>query len=294
MDDTTTDTLKRAGSGAATGAAYGGVPGALVGAGVSVLGPLVAKGLGSMFGLDQPSGPEQEALARLKNQASGATQSPAQLMLASQRAKTQQTLASLAARGTAQQQAGNVRAAMQAAPEIQQQQAGQLAALRAHEMAQAQQQLAQMQASMGANDRKYMQGLIGAGVSGAAGAGAMAMTQSPEVVKKVAAVPKPAVPVQAAAVPAAVPAPAAAPAAVPAPAEMPASGGRALRDQNIGAGIGYRAPQGEQDTLLLGQPNVKTKGGRLQARGQGLAAYLTNGTLGRAGDMTLTPPFLGY
>ena len=284
MDDTTTDTLKRAGSGAATGAAYGGVPGALVGAGVSVLGPLVAKGLGSMFGLDQPSGPEQEALARLKNQASGATQSPAQLMLASQRAKTQQTLASLAARGTAQQQAGNVRAAMQAAPEIQQQQAGQLAALRAHEMAQAQQQLAQMQASMGANDRKYMQGLIGAGVSGAAGAGAMAMTQSPEVVKKVAAVPKPAVPVQAAA----------APAAVPAPAEMPASGGRALRDQNIGAGIGYRAPQGEQDTLLLGQPNVKTKGGRLQARGQGLAAYLTNGTLGRAGDMTLTPPFLGY
>jgi hypothetical protein len=41
-------------------------------------------------------------------------------------------------------------------------------------------QASQQQAAEGMANRKYMQGLIGAGVSGAAGAGAMAMTQSPD------------------------------------------------------------------------------------------------------------------
>lgn len=41
----------------------------------------------------------------------------------------------------------------------------------------------QQQAAEGMANRKYMQGLIGAGVSGAAGAGAMAMTQSPDAKK---------------------------------------------------------------------------------------------------------------
>jgi hypothetical protein len=41
-------------------------------------------------------------------------------------------------------------------------------------------QASQQQAAEGMANRKYMQGLIGAGVSGAASAGAMAMTQSPD------------------------------------------------------------------------------------------------------------------
>ena len=104
-------------------------------------------------------------------------------MLQQQKNDTLKSLQSLASRGTAQQQAGNVRAAMQAAPGIQQQQAGQLAALRASEMQQAQSALSQLEQQQGSQDRKYMQGLIGAGVQGAAGAGAMAMTQSPDAKK---------------------------------------------------------------------------------------------------------------
>ena len=151
-----------------------------ISAGTSVLGPLVAKGLGSMFGLDEPSERERAAREGLQRLAGGRVATPAQLMLQQQKNDTLKNLQSLASRGTAQQQAGNVRAAMQAAPGIQQQQAGQLAALRASEMQQAQSALSQLEQQQGSQDRKYMQGLIGAGVSGAAGAGAMAMTQSPD------------------------------------------------------------------------------------------------------------------
>ena len=154
-----------------------------ISAGTSVLGPLVAKGLGSMFGLDEPSERERAAREGLQRLAGGRVATPAQLMLQQQKNDTLKNLQSLASRGTAQQQAGNVRAAMQAAPGIQQQQAGQLAALRASEMQQAQSALSQLEQQQGSQDRKYMQGLIGAGVSGAAGAGAMAMTQSPDAKK---------------------------------------------------------------------------------------------------------------
>jgi hypothetical protein len=136
-----------------------------------------------MFGLDEPSERERAAREGLQRLASGRVATPAQLMLQQQKNDTLKNLQSLASRGTAQQQAGNVRAAMQAAPGIQQQQAGQLAALRASEMQQAQSALSQLEQQQGSQDRKYMQGLIGAGVSGAAGAGAMAMTQSPDAKK---------------------------------------------------------------------------------------------------------------
>ena len=168
-----------------------------ISAGTSILGPLVAKGLGSMFGLDEASPEERKAAAdreaalqKLRDAAEGKTASAAQLQAQQQQQRTIQALSSMAARGTAQQQAGAQRAAMQAAPEVMAQQGATAAQTRAAEMAAArrdlgamQLQASQQQAAEGMANRKYMQGLIGAGVSGAAGAGAMAMTQSPDAQK---------------------------------------------------------------------------------------------------------------
>ena len=178
--------------------------GALVGVGTSLLGPLVAKGLGSMFGLDEASPEERKAAAdreavlqKLRDAAEGKTASAAQLQAQQQQQRTIQALSSMAARGTAQQQAGAQRAAMQAAPEVMAQQGATAAMARAAEMTAArrdlgamQLQASQQQAAEGMANRKYMQGLIGAGVSGAAAAGAAAMTQSPAP-KKPAAPPPP-------------------------------------------------------------------------------------------------------
>lgn len=160
-------------------------------AGISALSPVVAKGIGSLFGLDEPSEEEQrasrlrqEALDRLTAQAEGRTASPAQLAALAQQQRTQQALQSLAQRGTVQQRAGNVRAAMQAAPEVMAQQGAVAAQTRAAEMESARNALAQMQmasasqeAAAGRANREYMQRLIGAGVSGGAGAAASAMMQ---------------------------------------------------------------------------------------------------------------------
>lgn len=159
------DILGGAAKGAASGAMAGGPWGAAAGAGIGVLSPFIAKGLGSLFGLDQPSAEEQAAIGQLRSVAQGA-QTPAQLMLAAQRAKTQQQLASMAARGTAQQQAGQTRMAMQMAPEIQAQQAAQMAAIRAQEQRSAQEALAGLQANVGARTRQYERGLVGAGLQG--------------------------------------------------------------------------------------------------------------------------------
>lgn len=159
------DILGGAAKGAASGAMAGGPWGAAAGAGIGVLSPFIAKGLGSLFGLDQPSAEEQAAIGQLRSVAQGA-QTPAQLMLAAQRAKTQQQLASMAARGTAQQQAGQTRMAMQMAPEIQAQQAAQMAAIRAQEQRSAQEALAALQANVGARTRQYERGLVGAGLQG--------------------------------------------------------------------------------------------------------------------------------
>jgi ParB family chromosome partitioning protein len=189
-------------------------------AGISALSPVVAKGIGSLFGLDEPSEEEQrasrlrqEALDRLTAQAEGRTASPAQLAALAQQQRTQQALQSLAQRGTVQQRAGNVRAAMQAAPEVMAQQGAVAAQTRAAEMESARNALAQMQmasaaqeAAAGRANREYMQRLIGAGVSGGASAAAMGMMQGgDEAPKKPAATP--------AAAPTA--APAAAPTAAP-------------------------------------------------------------------------------
>lgn len=165
-----------------------------ISAGTSILGPLVGKGLGSMFGLDEASPEERKAAAdreaalqKLRDAAEGKTASAAQLQAQQQQQRTIQALSSMAARGTAQQQAGAQRAAMQAAPEVMAQQGATAAMARAAEMSAArrdlgamQLQASQQQAAEGAANRKYMQGVIGAGVAGAAGAGAMAMTQSPD------------------------------------------------------------------------------------------------------------------
>lgn len=173
-------------------------------AGISALSPVVAKGIGSLFGLDEPSEEEQrasrlrqEALDRLTAQAEGRTASPAQLAALAQQQRTQQALQSLAQRGTVQQRAGNVRAAMQAAPEVMAQQGAVAAQTRAAEMESARNALAQMQmasaaqeAAAGRANREYMQRLIGAGVSGGASAAAMGMMQGgDETPKKPAAAP---------------------------------------------------------------------------------------------------------
>jgi hypothetical protein len=173
-------------------------------AGISALSPVVAKGIGSLFGLDEPSEEErrasqlrQDALNRLTAQAEGRTASPAQLAALAQQQRTQQALQSLAQRGTVQQRAGNVRAAMQAAPEVMAQQGAVAAQTRAAEMESARNALAQMQmasasqeAAAGRANREYMQRLIGAGVSGGASAAAMGMMQGgDEAPKKPAAAP---------------------------------------------------------------------------------------------------------
>ena len=164
-----------------------------VAAGVNLLAPVVAKGIGGLFGLDEPSEEErraaarrQEAIDRLTAEAEGRTASPAQLAALAQQQRTQQALASLAQRGTVQQRAGNVRAAMQAAPEVMAQQGAVAAQTRAEEMARARNALAQAQmgvatqeAAQGAARREYMQRLVGAGIQGAAGVAGEAFTRSP-------------------------------------------------------------------------------------------------------------------
>lgn len=166
-----------------------------VAAGVNLLAPVVAKGIGGLFGLDEPSEEErraaarrQEAIDRLTAEAEGRTASPAQLAALAQQQRTQQALASLAQRGSVQQRAGNVRAAMQAAPEVMAQQGAVAAQTRAEEMARARNALAQAQmgvatqeAAQGAARREYMQRLIGAGIQGAAGVAGEAFTRSPDV-----------------------------------------------------------------------------------------------------------------
>jgi hypothetical protein len=162
--------------------------------GVNLLAPVVAKGIGGLFGLDEPSEEErraaarrQEAIDRLTAEAEGRTASPAQLAALAQQQRTQQALASLAQRGNVQQRAGNVRAAMQAAPEVMAQQGAVAAQTRAEEMARARNALAQAQmgvatqeAAQGAARREYMQRLIGAGIQGAAAVTGDVMTRSPD------------------------------------------------------------------------------------------------------------------
>ena len=162
--------------------------------GVNLLAPVVAKGIGGLFGLDEPSeeerraaGRRQEAIDRLTAEAEGRTASPAQLAALAQQQRTQQALASLAQRGSVQQRAGNVRAAMQAAPEVMAQQGAVAAQTRAEEMARARNALAQAQmgvatqeAAQGAARREYMQRLIGAGIQGAAAVTGDVMTRSPD------------------------------------------------------------------------------------------------------------------
>lgn len=161
-----------------------------IAAGVNVAAPIVARGIGSLFGLDENSSEEQmaakrrqDAVDRLTAAAEGRTASQAQLAGIAQQQRTQQQLASLAQRGTVQQRAGNLRSAMQAAPEIMAQQGAQIAATRAAEMesarnalARAQMGIAEQEAAQGAAKRQYMQRLIGAGVQGAAAATTMGLT----------------------------------------------------------------------------------------------------------------------
>lgn len=233
-----------------------------VAAGVNLLAPVVAKGIGGLFGLDEPSdeerraaGRRQEAIDRLTAEAEGRTASPAQLAALAQQQRTQQALASLAQRGSVQQRAGNVRAAMQAAPEVMAQQGAVAAQTRAEEMARARNALAQAQmgvatqeAAQGAARREYMQRLIGAGIQGAAAVTGDVMTRSPDAAAggtgaATPATPAPAVATTTATTPqaqTAAPAPAAAPKPSPGAAPAPSAAPVAA------------APQAAQRSLALG------------------------------------------
>ena len=156
----------------------------LIAAGVSLAAPYIAKGMGSLFGLDDPSDEEKKATAlreaslqRLRDAADGKTASPAQLAALASQQRAVHALSSMAQKGTVQQRAGNVRAAMQLTPEVMAQQGAVAAQTRAAEMSNARSQLAGQEASIatsqaasGRADREYQQKLIGAGVQGAAGA----------------------------------------------------------------------------------------------------------------------------
>ena len=161
-----------------------------IAAGVNVAAPMIAKGIGSLFGLDEASSEERNAamrreaaLERLRAQAEGRTPSAAQLAGIAQQQRTQQALASMAQQGSVQQRASNARAAMRAAPEAMAQQGASIASTRAAEMESARNALAQgelnvatQEATAGKANREYMQRLIGAGVQGAATAATMGLT----------------------------------------------------------------------------------------------------------------------
>ena len=154
----------------------------LIAAGIGLASPFIAKGLGSLFGLDEPGEAERKAAAlreaslqRLRDAADGKTASPAQLAALQQQQRTVNALASMAQKGTVQQRAGNVRAAMQLTPEVMAQQGAVAAQTRAAEMSNARSQLAGQEASIatseaeaGRKDREYMQKIVGAGVQGGA------------------------------------------------------------------------------------------------------------------------------
>lgn len=158
-------------------------------AGTSVLAPIISKGIGSLFGLDEPSAQEreaaalqQEAIRRMRDAAAGVGPSAAKQAAAVARERAQQQLASLAQRGSVQQQAGNVRAAMQATPEIMARIGGAEAQGRAEEMSRAREALAglsarvaEQQAAAGRAGRQYTQGLIGAGIQGIGTAAAIGL-----------------------------------------------------------------------------------------------------------------------
>lgn len=160
-----------------------------IAAGINAAAPFIAKGIGGLFGLDEESDEEKRAAARrqdtvnrLTAAAEGRTPSAAQLAGIAQQQRTQLALQGLAQRGSVQQRAGNVRAAMQAAPEVMAQQGAQLAATRAAEMesarnalAQAQMGIANQEAAQGAARRQYMQNLVGGAISGAAAATTMGL-----------------------------------------------------------------------------------------------------------------------
>ena len=93
----------------------------------------------------------------------------------------------MAQKGTVQQRAGNVRAAMQATPEVMAQQGAVAAQTRAAEMSNARSQLAgqemaaaNAEAAAGLADRQYTQKLIGAGISGGAAMAGDAFLKKPE------------------------------------------------------------------------------------------------------------------
>lgn len=238
-----------------------------VAAGVNLLAPVVAKGIGGLFGLDEPSEEErraaarrQEAIDRLTAEAEGRTASPAQLAALAQQQRTQQALQSLAQRGSVQQRAGNVRAAMQAAPEIMAQQGAVAAQTRAEEMARARNALAQAQmgvatqeAAQGAARREYMQKLIGAGIQGAAAVTGDVLTRSPDAATGGAGAAAPA------ATPAAAPAAPAAPAtgttsqaqtAAPAASQFTATPGEGMA---VSTEQGQRMQLGPSSSMALGQ-----------------------------------------
>jgi hypothetical protein len=155
-----------------------------IAAGANAAAPFIAKGIGSLFGLNEASEEErraermrQDAINRLTAQAEGRTASAAQLAAQQATQRTQQALIGMAQKGSVQQRAGNVRAAMQAAPEVMTQNAAVAAQTRAQEMDRArmaladlQMQTANAQSTLGRQNREYMQRVVGAGIQGAAAA----------------------------------------------------------------------------------------------------------------------------
>lgn len=258
-----------------------------VAAGVNLLAPVVAKGIGGLFGLDEPSdeerraaGRRQEAIDRLTAEAEGRTASPAQLAALAQQQRTQQALASLAQRGSVQQRAGNVRAAMQAAPEVMAQQGAVAAQTRAEEMARARNALAQAQmgvatqeAAQGAARREYMQRLIGAGIQGAAAVTGDVMTRSPDAATGGTGAAAPATPAPAAAATTAptsqaqtaAPAPAAAPSTSTAPTASAALGFGGIQQgvQSAAGAVGQGALQLGQAVPRMGAQFLTGLGQRL-------------------------------
>jgi hypothetical protein len=271
-------------------------------AGTSLLAPAVTSGISSLFGLDELSEEEkranalrQESINRLTAAAEGRTASPAQLAALAQQQRTQQALAGLAQKGSVQQRAGNVRAAMQAAPEVMAQQGAIAAQTRAEEMARARDALAAAQlgvanqdAAAGQRKREQQRALIGAGVQGVGTAAALSMMSGDAAAPAAA---------PAAESPAAAAAPSGPTIAAPA-ARAPKAAAGGMTSEQVAKELNFTpaaaaAPAAPAGGLSLGPSVGNVIGGGASAIGKGIQSLMSPLSLGLKRAGMKSPQYAG-
>lgn len=150
--------------GIGTSLATGGL--GLVGA---IAAPFVAKGIGSLFGLDERSQAEKEAIARIRDVASGG-RTAAQSALEYQRARVGQQATQAASMGPARERAARQLVGQEQQLQAQTQVTGRLAEIKAAEQQRASEALAGIETRAGEAERQRQRQLIAGAVTGGLGA----------------------------------------------------------------------------------------------------------------------------